>query len=141
MNALSSIRRCATAWTSIATLGLAACGGSAGGAPPQSTLQVTVVGRGFVSSAPAGIACSDECSKDFATEAVVTLVAIPGAASVFSGWTGDAACNEGQVTMGAARHCTATFAPKRSAHIAATKGTGGALSSTAPAQVGGLSVH
>ena len=66
-------------------------------------------GTGTVSSAPTGINCGTDCSEAYDDGTVVFLTATPDADSSFSGWTGDADCADGSVTMTANRNCTATF--------------------------------
>src|SRR5262249_6695471 len=51
------------------------------------TVAVMGGGSGTVTSDPAGIDCSDTCSATFST-ATVTLHAVAGGLSVFSGWSG-----------------------------------------------------
>lgn len=108
----------------IAALGLQACGGGSGsvsGEPQTSTLSVTIAGNGFVQSTPTGIDCHADCSEAFGRDAAVTLVPFAAAGHTFAGWSGDADCSDGMVTMSAARACTATFAPIRAQRVAAGK--------------------
>ena len=79
------------------------------GGGPTLTVSKTGAGTGTVTSAPAGISCGTACSFSFASGAIVTLSATPGASSFFTGWSGDADCSDGNVTMSAARNCTANF--------------------------------
>ncbi|HYA50601.1 MAG TPA: hypothetical protein VEG33_05475, partial [Streptosporangiaceae bacterium] len=105
--------------------------------PPQFTLTVTRAGTGggAVGSAPAGIACGDNCSAPFDSGTVVTLTPTPAVGSVFFGWsgacTGTGAC---QVTMSRARAVTAVFRAAPAAKFALTiteDGTGnGTVTST-----------
>jgi hypothetical protein len=69
----------------------------------------TGTGTGTVSSAPSGINCGSTCSGTFNSGAVVALSASAGSGSVFAGWSGDADCSDGSLTMSASRSCTATF--------------------------------
>ena len=122
-----SLHRIASAWALIATVGLGACGSHGSSAPPppppvMHNLQVTVTGRGEVDSAPAGLACTDACNANYDADTVVTLTANAGAASVFIGWSGDDDCLDGQVTMSAARNCTANFVPYPNLNISAGDG-------------------
>jgi hypothetical protein len=66
-------------------------------------------GTGTVTSDPAGIDCGGTCNADFADGTEVTLTATPAAGSTFAGWSGDADCSDGVVTMDSAKSCTATF--------------------------------
>jgi PKD repeat protein len=67
-------------------------------------------GTGAVFSTPFGIACGTNCSASYSNGTVVTLTAVPGPGSSFSGWggacTGSAACS---VAMSEARSVKATF--------------------------------
>ena len=82
-------------------------------APPVVTYALTVgksgSGSGTVTSSPAGINCGADCSENYNSGTVVNLTASPAAGSTFAGWTGDPDCQDGSVTMSAARSCTATF--------------------------------
>ena len=78
-------------------------------APPTAALTVSIAGTGTVTSAPAGINCGADCAEAFALNTSVTLTATPGAGFNFAGFSGDADCSDGTLTMSAARACTATF--------------------------------
>lgn len=80
-------------------------------APPSSTLTVlrSGTGSGTVTSSPTGISCGTDCTEPYASGTVVTLIPAPAAGSVFGGWSGDADCSDGTVTMSATRTCQATF--------------------------------
>jgi cysteine-rich repeat protein len=76
-------------------------------------LTVTKLGSGVgsvVSSAP-GINCGTDCSELYASGAVVTLTATPGASTAFTGWSGGGCNGTGTcvVTLSAARSVLATF--------------------------------
>jgi Divergent InlB B-repeat domain len=73
------------------------------------TLSITKIGNGTVTSSPAGINCSNDCSEPYANGAMVTLNAIPAAGFVFSTWSGNSDCADGLVTINASKTCTATF--------------------------------
>jgi PKD repeat protein len=86
-------------------------------APTQSQSQQLMVaktgaGSGTVTSNPTGINCGVACSASFASGTQVTLSALAGAGSSFSGWSGcdsvaSATCT---VTLNATRNVTASFA-------------------------------
>ncbi len=84
--------------------------------PVTHTLTVTRTGTGAatstVMSTPAGINCGATCVKSFDGGTVVTLTPTPGATYVFGGWSGDADCADGVVTMDADKTCTAAFNKK-----------------------------
>src|ERR1044071_168864 len=73
------------------------------------TVAKTGTGTGTVSSSPSGINCGSTCSGTFNNSTVVALTPTAGSGSVFAGWTGDADCSDGSVTMNASHSCTATF--------------------------------
>jgi hypothetical protein len=71
--------------------------------PPsqQFPLSVTLTGdgRGTVTSQPAGLDCGTDCVVSFERDTVVNLFAAPATGSGFDGWSGDADCLDGQVTI------------------------------------------
>lgn len=73
------------------------------------TLDVTKSGDGSVSSSPAGIDCGATCSDSFGAGEEVTVTATANPGSVFAGWSGDADCADGSLTMNGDKDCTATF--------------------------------
>jgi hypothetical protein len=82
-------------------------------------LQATQVGSGRVVSSPSGIDCSfnsdtgmvaGQCGSVYPSGTIVTLTAIPASGWAFASWSGtDSDCNDGKVTMTAAKRCTARF--------------------------------
>jgi hypothetical protein len=65
---------------------------------------------GLVISTPAGINCGTDCTEVYPIGTQITLTATPGAGQRFQGFTGDADCTDGLVTISAAaQSCTATF--------------------------------
>ena len=70
------------------------------------------IGSGTVVSAPAGIDCGTDCVGAYYNASVVTLHPIPSNNSLFTGWSGDADCADGQVTMTSDVACTANFEKK-----------------------------
>ena len=58
-------------------------------APSTSTLSVSIVGNGTVTSSPTGIHCpSNSCSASYGTGSTVTLAAKPDKRWKFTGWSG-----------------------------------------------------
>jgi len=93
-------------------------------APTLSILKQGI-GTGDVSSIPSGISCGLSCSAQFPLDQLVMLSATPSAGgSIFSGWSGDADCSDGIVTLSADMSCTATFNLCDSASIAMTGSSG-----------------
>lgn len=66
-------------------------------------------GSGTVTSSPVGINCGSECVKNYANNTVVGLAATAVGGSVFAGWSGDADCSDGNITINANKTCMATF--------------------------------
>ncbi len=66
-------------------------------------------GSGTITTSPSGINCGTSCTATYDMDTVVTLVPRPAFDSNFAGWTGQADCEDGAVTMSAERSCTATF--------------------------------
>jgi hypothetical protein len=75
------------------------------------TLTNTGAGNGIVTTAPGGITCGSDCAEPFNPGTVVKLNASPAAGSTFAGWSGDADCKNGEVTLNSNIACTATFSP------------------------------
>jgi hypothetical protein len=92
----------------------------------QFTLTVTRAGSGtgVVASLPAGIACGAQCAAVFLDGQVVTLNPNPDLPFVFAGWSGDADCADGVVTMTADRTCVAGFALPARLTVAKTGSSG-----------------
>ncbi|MDD5434287.1 MAG: hypothetical protein PH343_02535 [Nitrospira sp.] len=66
-------------------------------------------GSGTVTSDIPGINCGDACLAVYDAGTVVTLTPVPDAGSIFGGWSGDADCADGILTLDAAKTCTASF--------------------------------
>ncbi len=76
---------------------------------PTLTVSKAGTGTGTVTSNPAGINCGGDCSENYDADTVVTLTATAAPDSFFAGFSGDADCADGAVTMNADKSCTATF--------------------------------
>ncbi len=88
-------------------------------------------GTGTVASSPAGIACPETCSANFASGTQVTLTPVASSGSSFAGWsgacTGTGAC---VVTMTAPESVTATFNSGSGVTITIPSGGSSAATST-----------
>ncbi|MFH2038983.1 MAG: CARDB domain-containing protein [Chloroflexota bacterium] len=77
------------------------------------TLQVNLIGNGIgtVSSSPAGINCTGDCSENFAYNTRVTLTAIAAAGSTFTGWSTSSCPGTGtcSLMMNTSKTVSATF--------------------------------
>jgi len=81
-------------------------------APNVFTLNVLTnggTGTGDVTSNPGGINCGGDCTEDYNENTIVTLTPIADVTSSFEGWSGNADCSDGQITMNSAISCTAIF--------------------------------
>ncbi|MBU1140058.1 MAG: hypothetical protein KKD01_15390 [Proteobacteria bacterium] len=88
----------------------------------ESTIYLTIVlqqysinilktgfGSGTIESNPLGINCGIDCSEVYDKNTTVVLSVIPDTGSKLIGWSGDADCDDGTVTMTADITCTANF--------------------------------
>lgn len=94
---------------------------------PQEGFALTLLvqGNGSISTNPPGPA--------YPPSTVVTLTATPGAGQRFVAWGGDADCADGQVSMDAARNCSATFEPDPALAPLTLSVSGGGRVASAPA--------
>ncbi len=77
------------------------------------TLSLGGAGSGTVTSDPSGLDCGSDCEASFQRDASVTLNALPDSGSLFSGWAGDCAGADPQISliMDEPKACEALFAP------------------------------
>jgi plastocyanin len=73
------------------------------------TVSLAGTGNGIVTSSPLGINCGPDCTENYITGTVVNLTANSTNGSTFAGWSGNADCMDGSVTMNSNISCTATF--------------------------------
>jgi hypothetical protein len=94
-------------------------------------------GNGTVTSSPAGITCGSQCSASYAYGTVVTLTAIVGGVSDFSGWTGCDSTNGNTctVTMNKGKTVTATFTLVQIHVFVGKSGTGSGTVTSSPAGI------
>lgn len=76
---------------------------------PMLTVSTSGAETGTVTSSPAGIDCGGDCSQEFLAGTLVDLTATPAGSALFMGWSGDADCLDGQVTINSDVHCDARF--------------------------------
>ena len=109
------------------------------GLGPLLLLTVIKAGTGsgtVISSNVPGINCGADCSELYSTGRKVTLTPTAAADSVFSGWSGDADCSDGMVTMmNAPKTCIATFTGLPQTLTVTKAGTGTGTVSSAPAGI------
>ncbi len=100
-------------------------------------LDVSVTGSGTVTSTPAGISCTTNCSAMFNHGTVVALTQSAGTGYTFAGWGGGVCSGTGpcSVTMDMARSVTATFTITSWTLDTSTPGTGSGTISSSPAGI------
>jgi hypothetical protein len=80
---------------------------------PAATFTMSVSragsGGGTITSSPAGITCGADCTEVYVSATTVSLSATAAPGSVFGGWSGNADCADGVVSVNANISCTATF--------------------------------
>jgi len=86
--------------------------------------QKTGTGNGTVTSNPAGINCGSDCTDIYNYGTIVTLTPTPDTGSTFTGWSGNADCSDGQVTMDSNKSCIATFTLNQYTVTANAQGNG-----------------
>ena len=96
------------------------------------TVTKTGSGSGTVTSSPVGIGCGTDCVETYNSGTVVTLIATAVAGSTFAGWSGNADCVDGVVTMTAAKTCTATFNLQKFTLTVTKAGTGNGTVTSSP---------
>ena len=106
--------------------------------PPTYLLTVTKAGTGSgtVTSNPDGIDCGVICSANFAVSSVVTLTAVAGSDSTFTGWSGEGCSGTAtcQLTIDGAKMVTATFSINQFT-LTYIAGAGGSIVGTSPQTV------
>lgn len=105
------------------------------------SLNFAGTGGGRVTSQPAGIDCTADCSAGFPAGTGVTLTASPSGGSTFAGWSGSGCSGTGSctVTMNANQSVTATFTAPPATNTLTVNRTGtGAASGTVTSQPAGI---
>ena len=72
-------------------------------------LTIAKAGGGTVTSSPAGIDCGVDCEESYPHGSAISLAAVPDIGWMVAGWTGDADCSDGDLTMNNNRTCSMTF--------------------------------
>jgi hypothetical protein len=77
---------------------------------PAGQLTMTFAGNGTgnASVTSGGVSCGSNCIL-YPGGTVVTMTPVPAPGSTFTGWTGDADCTDGSLTMTESRSCIANF--------------------------------
>ena len=75
----------------------------------QYSLSVDRTGAGTGRVTAPGIDCGADCSEVYDAGAAVRLAAAADSGAIFAGWSGDADCYDGRITMSANRSCAAAF--------------------------------
>lgn len=111
--------------------------------PLRESLSLTELGKGIVTSSPAGIRCGSTCAHSYKHGMTVQLKATPAKRWIFAGWTGGGCSGTRtcSVSMIQARSVLATFAPI-SQRLSVTKaGKGSVTSSPAGISCGSICAH
>jgi subtilisin family serine protease len=98
---------------------------------PTLTVSTAGTGSGEVESYPGDILCGSECAQVYPSGSTVELTATPFPGDAFTGWSGDADCADGAVTMSADRSCTATFELMRTLTVS-PQGSGTGMVTSSP---------
>jgi len=88
-----------------------------------------------VTSSPAGINCGSDCSEAYNYNTSVTLTPTASSGYTFSGWSGDADCSDGTVTMNANKSCTANFSAVQYTLSVSKNGTGSGTVTSSPSGI------
>jgi hypothetical protein len=82
--------------------------------PITASLAVTFTGHGQVTLSPSGTICPFDCTETAAIGTAYALSAQPDPGWSFVGWSGDADCVDGALTLTAPTACHVTFQPSSS---------------------------